>query len=97
MLTRRWVLTGLIAAPAVIAADRLMPVRTVDWKQLLAVLGVGSVDWKRSVDWKLSSDGTSKLMGEKLDSSWEPAHGYREGDILHMTYYRKDLLWKSSV
>lgn len=40
MLTRRFVLTGIIAAPAVIAADRLMPVRTIV-QRYATVYGVG--------------------------------------------------------
>jgi hypothetical protein len=40
MLTRRFVLTGLIAAPAVIAADKLMPVHSLP-KRYATVWGVG--------------------------------------------------------
>jgi hypothetical protein len=40
MLTRRFVLTGLIAAPAVIAADKLMPVHSLP-KPYATVWGVG--------------------------------------------------------
>lgn len=48
MFTRRFVLTGMIAAPAVIAADRLMPVRTIV-QRYATVYGVGHdlevVEW----------------------------------------------------
>jgi hypothetical protein len=40
MLTRRWVLGGLIAAPAVIAADKLMPVHVIP-ERYATVWGVG--------------------------------------------------------
>lgn len=40
MLTRRFVLTGLIAAPAVIAADKLMPVHSLP-ERYATVWGVG--------------------------------------------------------
>ena len=40
MLTRRFILGGLIAAPAVIAADKLMPVRSIV-KPYATVWGVG--------------------------------------------------------
>lgn len=40
MITRRFVLTGLIAAPAVIAAEKLMPVHTIP-KRYATVWGVG--------------------------------------------------------
>jgi len=40
MLTRRWVLGGLIAAPAVIAADKLMPVHVIP-ERWATVWGVG--------------------------------------------------------
>ena len=40
MITRRFVLTGMVAAPAVIAADRLMPVRTIV-QRYATVYGVG--------------------------------------------------------
>jgi hypothetical protein len=40
MLTRRFVLTGMIAAPVVIAADRLMPVRSIV-QRYATVYGVG--------------------------------------------------------
>jgi hypothetical protein len=40
MLTRRFVLTGLIAAPAVIAAEKLMPVHSLP-KPYATVWGVG--------------------------------------------------------
>jgi hypothetical protein len=40
MLTRRWVLGGLIAAPAVIVADKLMPVHVIP-ERYATVWGVG--------------------------------------------------------
>jgi hypothetical protein len=40
MLTRRWVLGGLIAAPAVIAADKLMPIHVIP-DRYATVWGVG--------------------------------------------------------
>ena len=40
MLTRRFVLTGLIAAPAVIAAEKLMPVHSLP-QRYATVWGVG--------------------------------------------------------
>lgn len=40
MLTRRFILSGLVAAPAVIAADKLMPVRSIV-KPYATVWGVG--------------------------------------------------------
>lgn len=48
MLTRRFVLAGMVAAPAVVAADRLMPVRTIA-QRYATVYGVGHdlevVEW----------------------------------------------------
>jgi len=40
LISRRFVLTGMISAPAVIAADRLMPVRSIV-KRYATVYGVG--------------------------------------------------------
>jgi hypothetical protein len=40
MLTRRWVLSGLVAAPAVIAADKLMPIHVIP-ERYATVWGVG--------------------------------------------------------
>lgn len=48
MLTRRFVLTGMVAAPAVVAIDRLMPVRSIV-QRYATVYGVGHdfevVEW----------------------------------------------------
>ena len=75
LLTRRFVLSGLIAAPAVVAASHIMPVRSIErflvserWQGT-----IGDYAW-RSVKWKDTYLNISDHNGFEIHTDMEVKH-----------------------
>ena len=107
MITRRFVLTGLIAAPAVIAAEKLMPVHSLP-KPYATVWGVG---WNLEVVEHVIWEPTSVMafgMSDALDkfrevTSWEydfpvkPFKGFYTPDYAPHWYSRPETRFDKPV
>ena len=100
MLTRRFVLTGLIAAPAVIAADKIMPVHSLP-KRYATVWGVGhDLEVVEHVIWEPTSVmafGMSDHMDKFREvTAWEygfpikPAKRYYDPDFAAHWYFQPE-------
>ena len=84
MITRRWVLNGLIAAPAVIIAGRFMPppVRSVIYPDFTLIWQT-ALDAQRMIDEMMLGFNTDLATGEMLDR-WESDQSLRSRLIGHI-------------
>lgn len=100
MLTRRFFLGGLIAAPAVIAADKLMPVRSIiqvpAFEPYLEVINLSRLD--DGTEWKI----TSKIFGDPSNTqTWRDMmtamHGWtapHDKPVQSIRYVAKDKIYE---